>query len=523
MRFSLFKLQLLCMALVLLTESRARAADVTGRVAIIVTDREGIQKWFPDDAAEVIEFIVIEPMTLQREMVIIKRATRYLAVPPNQADLATAAKDLGAAESIKPTAVALGHRLFVRGQRVPKNKKTGAPAGLVAESVIDAGLSFSTVHWHPHASPFTLFKQENLGIFSPDASAMKFTEPRSPEHNFAMSCDEFLKSMQLAKHQGSYFVDVTRGVDSYSFAWVGEYGIFAGANEQAPDEKVLSFYRDILKEPCSQVGDTTFRERLKTTWRSTDEPEPFLSIRGEFDLASPTGAWRTRLDLPEADKCFLTKISRAGSTAPPMWTYSCTFPASTNTYERVIKLVQTALTLEYRPDETAVNANQVLFNDPSKPAWKLVVTKSSTPSVVMLRIAPQQLSTSTIEGALSPVAGSSATTLQAPGGSISEEIEKIRNGEHVPFPPIQAVGGDPSRSSGTGAFAVKNDTAYTLTVLFSGPTERRLEVAPGGSISIDLLPGSYKVAARVSAPDVSPSYGEHVFDRSSSGVTFYIR
>lgn len=523
MRFSLFKLQLLCLALLIGTESRARGADITGRVAMIVTDREGIQKWMPDEAAEVIEFIVLDPMTLQREMVIIRRTTRYQTAPSDQADLTTA-KDLGSAENIKPTAIALGHRLLVRGQRVPKNKKTGAPPALVAESVVDAGLSFSTVHWHPHASPFTLFKQANLGIFSPDGSSMKFTEPRSPDHNFAMSCDDFVKSMQIAKHQGSYFVDVKRGDESYSFAWVGEYGIYAGPNEQPPDEKVLSFYRDILKEPCSQSGDSTFRERLKTTWRSTDEAEPFLSIRGEFDLASPTGAWKTRVDLPEADKCFLTKLLHAGSTAPPMWTYSCTFPTSTGTYERVIKLVQAALSLEYRPDETAVNANQVLFSDPSKPAWKVVVTNSTAPSVIMLRIAPQQLSTSTLDGGFSPAPGSAAATLQAPGGSISEEIEKIRTGEHVSFPPIQPIGGSPSRSSsGMSAFAVKNDTAYTLTVMFSGPTERRLEVGPGESISIDLLPGSYKVAARVNAPDISPSYGEHVFDRSSSGVTFYIQ
>jgi len=121
--------------------------------------------------------------------------------------------------------------------------------------------------------------------------------------------------------------------------------------------------------------------------------------------------------------------------------------------------------------------------------------------------------------------GSSRTSPQPPGGSVSDEIERIRNGEHVPFPPIQAIGGTSSSASpsGIGAFAVKNDTAYTLTVLFSGPTERRAEIRPGASLSIDLLPGSYKVAARVNAPDVSPSYGEHVFDRSSSGVTFYIQ
>jgi len=121
--------------------------------------------------------------------------------------------------------------------------------------------------------------------------------------------------------------------------------------------------------------------------------------------------------------------------------------------------------------------------------------------------------------------GSSRTSPQPLGGSISDEIERIRSGEHASFPPIQPIGGPSSSASpsGIGAFAVKNDTAYTLTVLFSGPTERRVDIAPGASVSIELLPGSYKVAARVNAPDVSPSYGEHVFDRSSSGVTFYIR
>jgi hypothetical protein len=72
-------------------------------------------------------------------------------------------------------------------------------------------------------------------------------------------------------------------------------------------------------------------------------------------------------------------------------------------------------------------------------------------------------------------------------------------------------------------FEVKNNTPYTLTALFSGPIERRVEVAPRGSISIDLQPGSYKLVGRVNAPNVLPSYGEHVFDASSTGVVFYIQ
>jgi hypothetical protein len=59
--------------------------------------------------------------------------------------------------------------------------------------------------------------------------------------------------------------------------------------------------------------------------------------------------------------------------------------------------------------------------------------------------------------------------------------------------------------------------------VFAGPTERRVEVAPRGSISVELLPGSYKLVGRVNAPNVLPSYGEHVFDASKSGVEFYIQ
>ena len=128
-------------------------------------------------------------------------------------------------------------------------------------------------------------------------------------------------------------------------------------------------------------------------------------------------------------------------------------------------------------------------------------------------------------GEVSTATLSKAAGATASGLTIREEIERIGSGEHVPLPPIQATGASASSASGSAmaVFEVKNDTAYTLTVLFSGPTERRVEVAPGGAISVELLPGSYKLAGRVNSPNVLPSYGEHLFDRSSSGVKFYIQ
>lgn len=267
-----------------------------------------------------------------------------------------------------------------------------------------------------------------------------------------------------------------------------------------------------------------FRKSILAALHAAEEPDPFASIRGEFDLTSSTGAWKTFVQLPEAEKCLLMKTPLPAASAPASWTYLCIFPPSINTYDRVVALVRAALRVDYQPNENAANANEVVFSDPSKLAWKVVVNTTSNPSTVMLRITPQQLVTSKPESGPSP-AQRPGTTSQTSGGSISDEIDKISSSEHVPFPPIQPIGATSSSASpnGMGAFAVKNDTPYTLTVLFSGPTERRVEIAPGGSLSIELLPGAYKVAARVNAPDVSPSYGEHVFDRSSSGVTFYIQ
>jgi hypothetical protein len=294
--------------------------------------------------------------------------------------------------------------------------------------------------------------------------------------------------------------------------------------DRPPDEKFISYAQDLLKVPCSQGSDAKFRSSMLAAWRASEEAQPFVSIRGDFDLTSPTAAWKTRVQLPGAERCVLIKTPTPGPTPTPLWTYGCVFRAATNTYEHIVELVQSALGINYRPDEAAVGANQVFFSDPSKPAWRLVVTKTSNAPVVLLRITPQQLATSIPEDLLD--AHSSSTGGQPFGLTISEEIEKIKSSKPDPFPPIQRSAGassSPASQGGMGVFGIKNDTAYTLTVLFSGPTERRVEVAPGGSVSVELLPGSYKLAGRVNAPNVSPSYGEYLFDRSSSAVKFYIQ
>ena len=70
---------------------------------------------------------------------------------------------------------------------------------------------------------------------------------------------------------------------------------------------------------------------------------------------------------------------------------------------------------------------------------------------------------------------------------------------------------------------VKNSTGYELTVFYDGPVSKKLTLAPGTSQEVELAPGAFHVAGRVTAGDVLPFYGEESY-ASSAGYseTFYI-
>jgi protein-disulfide isomerase len=106
--------------------------------------------------------------------------------------------------------------------------------------------------------------------------------------------------------------------------------------------------------------------------------------------------------------------------------------------------------------------------------------------------------------------------------TIHDEVESIRLGAHGQIPPAQRSA---TSSAGVGrtTMTVNNSTAYQLTVLYDGPVPQKLTLAPGASQSLDLTPGVYHVAGRVSASNVLPFYGEETYDGSASySETFYI-
>jgi hypothetical protein len=287
-----------------------------------------------------------------------------------------------------------------------------------------------------------------------------------------------------------------------------------------------------------------FRDGILAVLRAAEEPDPFASIRGDFDLsASDSHQWKTNFSLPKAEKCALIRTPPVPPTSLSAWTFGCMFrlsdvasavglplydgrrrwfsspDAKGRGYEQMVNTVQSVLKLPYQPDETAVNVNQVFFADPAKPTWRLFVAKINEATVGISIVAVQSAVGVPTFTNMAPFP--TVPTVLPAHPTISEEIEKVRNGRYTPLPPIQSTGA-PS-TNGMGVFEVKNNTPYTLTALFSGPIERRVEVPARGSISIDLPAGSYKLVGRVDAPNVLPSYGEHVFDASSAGLEFYIQ
>jgi hypothetical protein len=121
-------------------------------------------------------------------------------------------------------------------------------------------------------------------------------------------------------------------------------------------------------------------------------------------------------------------------------------------------------------------------------------------------------------GAASDIASTAGSPQANP---IQSEIDAIaRSNNYSPFPSATET-----RKAGQGANdsperIVENGTPYTLHVLMSGPTDRRIDLAPGGSTSITIPPGAYKVAARVDSSHVMPFYGEQTLN---SGVVYTSR
>jgi hypothetical protein len=78
---------------------------------------------------------------------------------------------------------------------------------------------------------------------------------------------------------------------------------------------------------------------------AAEEPDPFASIRGDFDLsAQDTRQWKTSLKLQDAERCGLIKTPSAAPNSQSAWTFGCLFHG--DGYERIVTSVQSVLNLQ---------------------------------------------------------------------------------------------------------------------------------------------------------------------------------
>jgi DNA-directed RNA polymerase subunit RPC12/RpoP len=90
--------------------------------------------------------------------------------------------------------------------------------------------------------------------------------------------------------------------------------------------------------------------------------------------------------------------------------------------------------------------------------------------------------------------------------TVPEEISAIRAGRHAQLPQGE---GSPAELGGQTVINVQNSTGYELYFYISGPTSRQITLSAGVTRPINIPPGSYDVAAKVSDPRVTPFYGRH--------------
>jgi len=125
---------------------------------------------------------------------------------------------------------------------------------------------------------------------------------------------------------------------------------------------------------------------------------------------------------------------------------------------------------------------------------------------------------------LSPQTGQFPNSSLNADTDIRREIDAIANGGQYAPLPDDHIGMASRPNSTTARRIIRNETSYTLHLLMSGPVDRRLDLPPGGSSSIDLPPGSYRVAARADSGSVRPFYGVQVLEVGIEYTSqFYIK
>jgi hypothetical protein len=444
----------------------------------------------------------------------VKPGAIFWRVPTAQTDLSETARHLENATAINLEDVSVGDRVLVRGER--------AKGKMLAAVIIDEGARYPASHSHGTSSL-------GAGTLSVVGASVSYAEPGMPDHRFTISCRDFIKRRKsdydwatITNKQVLHVLDAAEQAIRQPCAEVLRKADALAAEEAARRRKAAAEESARDREALAVIRAANFRGGILSALRAAEEPDPFASIRGDFDLGgSDSHQWKTSLWLPDAEKCALLKTTPADPASGSDWTFACTFRATGDGYEGMVKSVQSVLQLPYQPDERAVNINQVFFADPSKPTSRVFVAKINEATVGISVVAVRSTGASLTTPNAAPFSG--VPTMLPTEPTVHGEVDKIASGPHTSMPPAQRSPASDAGVSGRTTMTVKNSTAYELSVFFDGTVSTKLALMPGASQELDLAPGTFRVAGRVAAANVLPFYGEETYASSARySLTFYI-
>ncbi len=116
-----------------------------------------------------------------------------------------------------------------------------------------------------------------------------------------------------------------------------------------------------------------------------------------------------------------------------------------------------------------------------------------------------------------------------PGGAHKEQVDKqlidaevagvFASGSYGSLPQTQRTR---SYASSSAHISITNDTQYTLTIMYSGPSSKKVHIPPHGSSSVELPAATYKIVASVDASRVRPFAGTETYSGGGYEATYYI-
>ena len=109
---------------------------------------------------------------------------------------------------------------------------------------------------------------------------------------------------------------------------------------------------------------------------------------------------------------------------------------------------------------------------------------------------------------------------KAKGKIVDKEVSDILSKPHGQLPSSNKISEGGGRTY--SVVNIHNNTQYNLTIRYSGPDSFKAVFSPNEKGSIEVLRGSYKVAASVDAPNVKDYAGDEASDGGNYEVEYYL-